>query len=122
MQAKNAISLARLRYARVVSISHDVVGQKAIWFLAVAGQTKRLRLWPDRFHFLREDKEKDMAKKEPAEYKAMISDEGGVIRGRIPSPLVRDLGAKPGDYLVFDHDGKGNVSVKLAKGKAAKMP
>lgn len=60
-----------------------------------------------------------MAKKEPAEYKAMISDEGGVIRGRIPSPLVRDLGAKPGDYLVFNHDGKGNVAVKLAKGKAA---
>lgn len=63
-----------------------------------------------------------MAKKEPAEYKAMISDEGGVIRGRIPSPLVRDIGAKPGDYLVFNHDGAGNVTVKLAKGKAAKKP
>ena len=61
-----------------------------------------------------------MAKKEPAEYKAMISDEGGVIRGRIPSPLVRDIGAKPGDYLVFNHDGAGNVSVRLAKGKAPK--
>jgi hypothetical protein len=61
-----------------------------------------------------------MAKKEPAEYRAMISDEGGVVRGRIPAPLVRDLGAKDGDYLVFNHDGSGNVSVKLSRGKGAK--
>lgn len=60
-----------------------------------------------------------MAKAEPREYRAMISDEGGVVRGRIPSTLVRDMGARAGDYMVFRSDGSGNVSMKLSRIKAA---
>ncbi len=60
-----------------------------------------------------------MAKGEPREYRAMVSDEGGVVRGRIPSTLVRDMGANAGDYMVFRSDGAGHVSVKLSRGRAA---
>lgn len=57
-----------------------------------------------------------MGKTEPREYKVLISDEGGgVVRGRIPAPLARDMGARAGDYLVFRSDGAGNVTVSLAR-------
>lgn len=58
-------------------------------------------------------------KTEPREYKAMISDEGGVVRGRIPSPLVREMGARPGDYMVFRTDGKGTVTVFVARSRTS---
>jgi hypothetical protein len=60
-----------------------------------------------------------MAKPEPREYRAMISDEGGVVRGRIPSTLVRDMGARAGDYMVFRSDASGAVTMKLSRTKAA---
>ena len=60
-----------------------------------------------------------MAKPEPREYRAMISDEGGVVRGRIPSTLVRDMGARAGDYMVFRSDATGSVTMRLSRMKAA---
>lgn len=63
-----------------------------------------------------------MAKREPAEYRARIADDSGVIRGKIPSPLVREMGARPGDYMVFrlDSSGKATVSVERSKGGTKK--
>jgi hypothetical protein len=63
-----------------------------------------------------------MAKREPAEYRARIADDSGVIRGKIPSPLVREMGARPGDYLVFrvDTAGRATVSVSRLKGATKK--
>jgi len=63
-----------------------------------------------------------MAKREPAEYRARLSNDAGVIRGKIPSPLVRELGGRPGDYMVFRSDGAGHVtaSVSRSKGTAKK--
>ncbi len=58
-----------------------------------------------------------MAKSESREYRAMISDEGGVVRGRIPSTLVRDMGARAGDYMVFRRDDAGNVSLNLSRAR-----
>lgn len=60
-----------------------------------------------------------MAKGISREYRAMISDEGGVVRGRIPSTLVRDMGARAGDYMVFRTDGEGNVILQLSRGRKA---
>jgi hypothetical protein len=60
-------------------------------------------------------KEKMMAKREAAEYRAKLTNDAGVIRGKIPSPLVRSLGGRPGDYVVFNADGGGKVSVSLAR-------
>jgi hypothetical protein len=62
-------------------------------------------------------KENVMAKREPAEYRALVSDEGGIIRGRIPSPLVKAVGARAGDYLVFRLSDSGDCAVSVARGK-----
>jgi hypothetical protein len=58
-----------------------------------------------------------MAKREPGEYRARIADDSGVIRGKIPSPLVREMGARPGDYMVFSMDSSGGVTVKVSRSK-----
>lgn len=59
-----------------------------------------------------------MAKREPTEYRARLANDAGVIRGKIPSPLVRDLGGRPGDYMVFRCDGPGKVTVSVSRSKA----
>lgn len=58
-----------------------------------------------------------MAKKEPAEFRAKLTNDAGVIRGKIPSPLVKVLGGRPGDYVVFNSDGGGNVAVTLSRSR-----
>lgn len=58
-----------------------------------------------------------MAKREPVDYRARIADDSGVVRGKIPSPLVRDMGARPGDYMIFSLDSSGKCSVKVSRSK-----
>jgi hypothetical protein len=58
-----------------------------------------------------------MAKKEPTEYRARLANDAGVIRGKIPSPLVRELGGRPGDYMVFRSEGAGRVTVSISRSK-----
>ena len=63
-----------------------------------------------------------MARGESAEYQAKLLEDNGVIRGRIPAPLIRDLGGRPGDFLVFKTDGSGSVqlSIQRARGGGSK--
>jgi hypothetical protein len=58
-----------------------------------------------------------MAKREPVEYRARLANDAGVIRGKIPSPLVRELGGRPGDYMVFRSEGAGKVTVSVTRSK-----
>jgi hypothetical protein len=58
-----------------------------------------------------------MAKTEPAEYRARLANDAGVIRGKIPSPLVREMGGRPGDYMVFRLDGAGRVTASISRSK-----
>jgi hypothetical protein len=58
-----------------------------------------------------------MAKREPVDYRARIADDSGVVRGKIPSPLVREMGARPGDYMVFSLDSSGKVTVRVSRSK-----
>lgn len=58
-----------------------------------------------------------MAKREPTEYRARLANDAGVIRGKIPSPLVRELGGRPGDYMVFRSDGSGKVTVSVSRSR-----
>ena len=55
--------------------------------------------------------------REKGEYTARIQDDSGTVRGKIPSPLVREMGARPGDYMVFRMDPSGNVTVSLSRGR-----
>ena len=56
-----------------------------------------------------------MARRESNEYQARVTDDAGILRGKIPSPLVRELGARAGDYIVFRRDNAGRVTVSLAR-------
>lgn len=57
-----------------------------------------------------------MARNE-GEYIARIQDDSGTVRGKIPSPLVREMGARPGDYMIFRMDDSGNVTVRISRTK-----
>jgi hypothetical protein len=58
-----------------------------------------------------------MAKREPTEYRAKLTDDAGVVRGKIPSPLVRVMGGRPGDYMIFRRDDSGRVTLTLSRAK-----
>lgn len=59
------------------------------------------------------------SKKGPAEFRALLSEDANVTRGRIPAPLVKLLGGKAGDYMVFKYES-GKCSVSISRAKAAK--
>jgi hypothetical protein len=61
-----------------------------------------------------------MSKREPAEYRAKVTDDAGIFRGKVPSPLIRELGGRPGDYMVFHHDGAGRVLMSIARTRGTK--
>ncbi|HWT01728.1 MAG TPA: hypothetical protein VN256_15890 [Pyrinomonadaceae bacterium] len=56
------------------------------------------------------------------EYRARITEDGGLIRGRVPCPLLREIRARPGDHIVFRLEDSNKVVVRLARArkKAAK--
>ena len=58
------------------------------------------------------------AKKGPAEFRALLSADANVVRGRIPAPLVKLLGGKAGDYVVFKYES-GKVAVSISRAKPA---
>jgi hypothetical protein len=49
------------------------------------------------------------------EYKAKVTDDGGLTRGRVPCPLLNDISARPGDHLIFRLGDSGKVSVRLSR-------
>ncbi|HEV7857449.1 MAG TPA: hypothetical protein VGO91_02260 [Pyrinomonadaceae bacterium] len=50
-------------------------------------------------------------------YYAKITNDNGTVRGKIPSPLVRDMKARPGDKMVFRKDDAGNAVMSVQRGK-----
>lgn len=58
-----------------------------------------------------------MTNRDTGEFQARITNDGGIVRAKIPSPLVRQMGGRPGDYLVFRRDTSGVVSVKVSRSK-----
>jgi hypothetical protein len=51
------------------------------------------------------------------EYRSKITDDNGLTRGRVPCPLLREIGARPGDLMVFRMDKSGRVAVRLARAR-----
>jgi hypothetical protein len=58
-----------------------------------------------------------MRKREAVEYRALISNRGDVLRGRIPARLVRHMKAR--DYMVFREDEAGRMTVSLSRTRGA---
>ena len=51
------------------------------------------------------------------EYRAKVTDDTGLARGRVPCPLLRDMGARPGDQLVFRLDESNKVVMRLSRAR-----
>jgi bifunctional DNA-binding transcriptional regulator/antitoxin component of YhaV-PrlF toxin-antitoxin module len=49
------------------------------------------------------------------EYQSKVTEDTGLARGRVPSPLLKDMGARPGDRLIFRVDESGQVTVRLSR-------
>ena len=49
------------------------------------------------------------------EYRARVTDDNGLVRGRVPCPLLTDMGARPGDYLTFRLDESNTVVMSLSR-------
>jgi hypothetical protein len=53
------------------------------------------------------------------EFQAKIADDTGIVRGKIPSPLLRQMGARPGDYINFRLDTSGEAVMRLSRSRGA---
>ncbi|HJU56605.1 MAG TPA: hypothetical protein VJ715_18620 [Pyrinomonadaceae bacterium] len=51
------------------------------------------------------------------EYRARVTDDNGLTRGRVPCPLLSEMGARPGDYLTFRLDESNKVVMSLSRPK-----
>ena len=56
-----------------------------------------------------------MAKKETLEFQAKLTDDNGIIRGRIPAPLVQHLGGSADDFIVFRREDSGKFTLSLKR-------
>ncbi|MGA9997421.1 MAG: hypothetical protein WBP93_18525 [Pyrinomonadaceae bacterium] len=55
---------------------------------------------------------------EATEFQAKIGDYQGVVRGKIPSPLVRVMGARPGDYMNFRLIRSGEAIMRVSRSRS----
>jgi bifunctional DNA-binding transcriptional regulator/antitoxin component of YhaV-PrlF toxin-antitoxin module len=53
--------------------------------------------------------------KKREEYQSKVTADTGLTRGRVPAPLLKHMGARPGDRLIFRVDESGKVAVSLAR-------
>ena len=51
------------------------------------------------------------------EYRAKVTDDDGLTRGRVPCPLLSQMGARPGDYLRFRLDDSNEVVMTLSRAR-----
>jgi hypothetical protein len=49
------------------------------------------------------------------EYQSKVTNDMGLTRGRVPCPLLKDMGARPGDRLVFRVDDSGKAEMRLLR-------
>ena len=49
------------------------------------------------------------------EYQSKVTEDTGLARGRVPAPLLKDMGARPSDRLIFRVDESGRVAVRLSR-------
>jgi hypothetical protein len=63
-----------------------------------------------------------MARKlsDATEFQAKLADDNGLTRGKIPAPLLRQMGARPGDYIKFRLDTSGEAVMHLSRSRGAR--
>lgn len=53
--------------------------------------------------------------KKREEYQAKVTDDGGLVRGRVPCPLLNEMGARQGDRLIFSLGDAGEATMRVAR-------
>jgi uncharacterized protein (DUF2249 family) len=56
---------------------------------------------------------------EASEFQAKIALDQEIVRGKIPSPLLRQMGARPGDYTTFSLAETGEAIMRLSRSRRA---
>ncbi|MGB9180405.1 MAG: hypothetical protein WCB68_14325 [Pyrinomonadaceae bacterium] len=52
-----------------------------------------------------------------SEYLAKVINDNGLTRGKVPAPLLRQIGARAGDYMISRQTGAGKVEMRLSRSK-----
>jgi uncharacterized protein (DUF2249 family) len=58
--------------------------------------------------------------KDETEYRAKVITDTGGTRGRVPSPLLKAMGARPGDFMIFRLSETGEAVMRLSRSKGNK--
>jgi hypothetical protein len=51
------------------------------------------------------------------EFQARVALDNEMVRGKIPSPLLRQMGARPGDYMTFRLSPTGEAVMRVSRGR-----
>ncbi|HKC62925.1 MAG TPA: hypothetical protein VKB86_04775 [Pyrinomonadaceae bacterium] len=57
-------------------------------------------------------------KKIKDEYRAKVIDDSGLVRGRIPTPVLNLMGTRPGDSVTFRPTRSGEVIMRVSRARA----
>jgi hypothetical protein len=52
---------------------------------------------------------------EANQFQARISLDQEIVRAKVPSPLLRQMGARPGDYVTFHLADSGEAMMRLSR-------
>ncbi len=53
--------------------------------------------------------------KEVTVRQAKVTDDNGITRSKVPVPILKAIGAKPGDYVEFERNGAGRATMRVLK-------
>jgi hypothetical protein len=56
------------------------------------------------------------------QFRARISLDQEIVRGKIPSPLLRQMGARPDDYMTFQLATSGEAVMRLSRSRGGRKP
>lgn len=56
-------------------------------------------------------------KTQPEEFTTSVSEQAGLLRSRIPTPMLKRIGAAHGDMIHLTVTGKDNVEFRILKGR-----
>lgn len=56
-----------------------------------------------------------MGKAVKLEHQAKVTNDNGIPRAKVPIPLLKMMGARPEDYLIFRFTPAGKVTVQVSR-------
>jgi hypothetical protein len=57
---------------------------------------------------------------EASQFQAKVALDQEIVRSKIPSPLLRQMGARPGDHMIFSLAETGEAIMRLSRSRGAR--